>query len=113
MRPRGAVALTTTDMVHSVIHSDGRGAPLAEQTVRPKDHHEEKQDEEEELTECRCDVVSAQGLNHPDAYAAEQRAFDAAHAAQHHDDKSNQDEVQSDRWKDREKRQHDASGEAD
>ena len=84
----------------------------AEQTGRTENHHQQEQDEEEHLPEGRRDIVAAQRLHDADADAAEQRAFDAAHAAKYDDDEGDQDEIQTDRRKHREQRHHHAGGES-
>ena len=58
-------------------------------------------------------IVAAERLNNADANAAEQRAFDAAHAAEDHDDERDQNEIESDGRKHGKQRHHDASRQAD
>src|SRR4051812_34215527 len=57
-------------IIASVVDADGRGTPLAEQAVRPEDHHQQKEDEEEHLAEGRRHIIAAERLHDPDADAA-------------------------------------------
>ena len=86
---------------------------LAEEPGRPEDHDQQEQDEEEHLPVGRRDVVAAERLHDADADAAEQRALDAAHAAEHDDHEGDQHEVEPDGRKHREQRHHHAGGEPD
>src|SRR5262245_9353282 len=79
MRRSGLIACV--DIAVSVVDADIGGALLAEQPGGTEDHHQQEQDEEEHLPVGGRDVVAAQRLHDADTEAAEQRAFDAAHAA--------------------------------
>ena len=80
---------------------------------RPEDHHEKKKNEEEHLAIGRCHVIAAQRLNDTDADASQQRTFDAPHAAEDHDDESDEHEVQPYRREYGKKRNHHAGSEPD
>src|SRR5688500_6593696 len=56
----------------SVVDADGRLALAAEEPRRPEDHDQQKQDEEEHLSDGRRDVIAADRLDDADADAAEQ-----------------------------------------
>src|SRR6476469_10911065 len=85
----------------SVVDAEGGFALAAEEAGRAEDHHQQEQHEEEHLSERGRDVVAAQRLHDADADSAEQRAFDAAHAAQHDDHERDQHEIESYRRKHR------------
>src|SRR5258708_12663646 len=89
---RSATAPQSTRIAQSVF----KLCPRAENPLRPEQQDGDEDDEDADLAEALSQPQPADRFDHADDKAAEQRAGEAAHAAQHDDGEGDQHEAVSD-----------------
>src|SRR6266545_6110383 len=89
---RSATAPQTRRIAQSVF----KLRPRAEKPARPEEEYRDENDEDADLAEAFSQPQAADGFDHADDEAAEQRPGEAAHAAQHHDGEGDQHEAVAD-----------------